>query len=287
MRVLIAIDGSTPLSQTVQPLTHFGPLDEVTVVHALHLPHLDYPLLPPDLREQARQAIDEKLRAEGERLLDKTVATLPQGVGQVHRIHEVGDPSSVILETAQSTQSDLILIGARGLGPIKELFLGSVSHRVVLHAPCSTLVVRNPLPELKHILIPVESRDDAEYILRFVFSLSFNHPPEVTVMTVWPQPQLPFPTTLWQSEQLEERALVHARETADGIAAQLTQRNITTHTAVGIGEPAFAILEQIKVLQPDLLIAGAHGRSGVSRYLMGSVSHTLVHRAPCPVMIVR
>ena len=50
MRVLLAIDGSIPVSQTVQPLTHVGPLDEVAIVHALHLPNLEYPLLPPELR---------------------------------------------------------------------------------------------------------------------------------------------------------------------------------------------------------------------------------------------
>ena len=287
MRVLLAIDGSTPVSETVQPLTHFGPLDEVTVVHALHLPNLEYPLIPPELREEAGKAIKETLSAEGERLLDRAVAALPQGIGRVRRIHEIGDPSIVILETAQSTQSDLIIIGTRGLSPIKELLLGSVSHRVLLHAPCSTLVVRNPLPALKHILLPVESHEDAENILRFLYRLSFNQPVHVTVMTVWPQPQLPFPATLGQSKQLEERALEHAREITERIAQELTQHNFTAQSAVGMGEPAFAILEQTKVLQPDLLIAGSHGRSGVSRFLMGSVSHTLVHRTPCPVLIVR
>ena len=287
MRVLLAIDGSTPVSETVQPLTHFGPLDEVTVVHALHLPNLEYPLIPPELREEAGKAIKETLSAEGERLLDRAVAALPQGIGRVRRIHEIGDPSLVILETAQSTQSDLIIIGTRGLSPIKELLLGSVSHRVLLHAPCSTLVVRNPLPALKHILLPVESHEDAENILRFLYRLSFNQPVHVTVMTVWPQPQLPFPATLGQSKQLEERALEHAREITERIAQELTQHNFTAQSAVGMGEPAFAILEQTKVLQPDLLIAGSHGRSGVSRFLMGSVSHTLVHRTPCPVLIVR
>lgn len=287
MRVLLAIDGSIPVSQTVQPLTHVGPLDEVAIVHALHLPNLEYPLLPPELREEASKAIEGILRAEGERLLDEAVAALPQGIGQVHRIHEIGDPSRVILETAQSAQSDLIVIGARGLGPIKELLLGSVSHRVLLHAPCSTLVVRNPLPTLKHILIPVEGQEDAENILRFLFRLSLTHPVQATVMTVWPQPQLPFPATLGQSKQLEERALDHARETTERIVQELTQHNFTARAAVGMGEQAFAILEQTKVLQPDLLIAGSHGRSGVSRFLMGSVSHTLVHRAPCPVLIVR
>ena len=287
MRVLLAIDGSIPLSRTVQPLTHFESLDEVTVVHALHLPNLDSPMMPPELRDQALQDVEEKLRAEGERLLDETIATLPQGIGQVHRIHQIGDPSSVILETAQSTQSDLIVIGARGLGPIKELFLGSVSHRILLHAPCSTLVVRNPLPNLKHILIPVEGEEDAGKILRLLFRLRFKLPVHVTVMTVWPQPQLPFPTTLGQFKVLEEHNLDHAHETAERIARQLTQKNFTASATVGLGEPAFAILEQTKALQPDLLIASSHGKSGFSRFLLGSVSHTLVHQASCPVLIVR
>ncbi len=143
------------------------------------------------------------------------------------------------------------------------------------------------MPTLKHILIPVEGQEDAENILRFLFRLSFNHPVQVTVMTVWPQPQLPFPTTLGQSKQLEERALEHAGEITERIVQELAQHNFTARAAVGMGEPAFAILEQTKTLQPDLLIAGSHGRSGVSRFLMGSVSHTLVHRAPCPVLIVR
>ncbi|MCY4612903.1 MAG: universal stress protein [Nitrospira sp.] len=287
MRMLLAIDGSIPVSQTVQPLTHLGPLDEVSIVHVLHLPNLEYPLIPPELREEASKAIEGTLRADGERLLDQAVAALPQGVGQVHRIHEIGEPSRVILESAQSTQADLIVIGARGLGPIKEMLLGSVSHRVLLHAPCSTLVVRNPMPALNHILIPVEGQEDAENILRFLYRLSFNQSVQITVMTVWPQPQLPFPATLGQSKQLEERALEHAGEITERIVQELAQHNVTARAVVGMGEPAFAILEQAKALQPDLLIAGSHGRSGVSRFLMGSVSHTLVHRAPCPVLIVR
>ncbi len=82
MRVLLAIDGSIPVSQTVQPLTHFGPLDEVAVVHVLHLPNLEYPLIPPELREEASKAIEGTLRADGERPSMKPSPPFPKGSGR-------------------------------------------------------------------------------------------------------------------------------------------------------------------------------------------------------------
>ena len=47
MKALVAIDGSTHSSYTVQALAHFGPLEEVTLVHALPLPDLDHPMITP------------------------------------------------------------------------------------------------------------------------------------------------------------------------------------------------------------------------------------------------
>ena len=239
------------------------------------------------MRDRAIKEIEEKLRPEGEALLDKTVAALPAGIGTVHRIHQSGSPSNVILDTAQSAKPDLILIGARGLGPIKELILGSVSHRVLLHAKCSTCILKAPLPTLQHILMPIEAQEDADRILKYVLSISFTTRPRITVMSVWPQPQLPWPITLGQSKLLEERALDHAREMAEDIAKRAKEKGFTSHATVGLGDPAFAILEQARLLKPDLIMVGSHGRKGISRFLLGSVSHTLVHQSPYPVLVVR
>jgi len=58
-------------------------------------------------------------------------------------IVEHGNTYRLVLENLQSTQNiDLIVIGARGLGIMKEILLGSVSHGVILHAPCPIMVVR-------------------------------------------------------------------------------------------------------------------------------------------------
>lgn len=53
-----------------------------------------------------------------------------------------GDPAYEIVQAAQTESYDLIVVGHRGLSPIKAFLLGSVSNRVVTHAPCSVLVVR-------------------------------------------------------------------------------------------------------------------------------------------------
>lgn len=287
MKVLLAIDGSTQSASTVQALAHFGPIEEVTLVHTLPLPDLDHPMISPEMRDQAIKEMEETLRPKGEALLDQIQESLPQGIGKVHRIHEIGSPSSVILDTAKSAQPDLILMGARGLGPIKELVLGSVSHRVLLHAPCSTLIMKSPLPTLQHILLPIEGKEDGEKLIKYLASLSFISPPRISVMSVWPQPRLPWPVTLGENKLLEERAIEHARDMAEEVAQLAKENGFSSQAMVGLGEPAFAILEQAKMLMPDMIMVGSHGRRGISRFLLGSVSHSLVHQSPYPILVVR
>lgn len=61
-----------------------------------------------------------------------------------------GDPAYEIVQAAQTESYDLIVVGHRGLSPIKAFLLGSVSNRVVTHAPCSVLVVRPGLENNGH-----------------------------------------------------------------------------------------------------------------------------------------
>jgi nucleotide-binding universal stress UspA family protein len=56
-----------------------------------------------------------------------------------------GNPGRMICELASNWSADLILVGSRGLKGFKEMFLGSVSNYVTHHAPCSVLIVRNPI----------------------------------------------------------------------------------------------------------------------------------------------
>jgi len=287
MKILVAIDGSTQSSDAIQALAHFGPTPDVTLVHAIHLPDLNHPMITPELRDELLTEVEKQHRDVGERLLKDAKANLPSTVSHVDSILQVGAPSRVILETAQSVHPQLILLGARGLGPIKELVLGSVSHRVLLHASCSVLILKGPMASIRHILLPIESQTDADHLLKFLKDLPFGHPVRITLMTVWPQPQLPWPVTLGQSKLLEARAIEHAQTMVDRIASELKGTTFHTDTVIGMGEPAYAIMEQAQAMKVDLIMVGSHSRTGLSRFLLGSVSHTLVHQSTHPVMVVR
>lgn len=285
--MVVAIDGSSCSTFCLQALAHFTPPEELTLVHALHLPDFSYPMMTQDLRADVQEEVRLHLQKTGEELLIDARTRLPADFDQVQQVLQVGHPVDVIVETARSARSHLIILGARGLGPVKEVVLGSVSHRVQLHAPCSTLILKAPMPHLQKILLPIEGREDAEAALQFLALQPFRQPVEIEVFTVWPQPQLSWPLTVGQSDSLELQAIEEAREYMKPITDRLMQMKFACRAHVGIGDPAFAILEQANTSHSDLIIMGTHGRGGFSRFLMGSVSHSVLHHTPLPVLIVR
>jgi nucleotide-binding universal stress UspA family protein len=287
MNIAVAVDGSFHSTFSIQALAHFAPPEELTLIHALHLPDLNYPLITPELRSEAQEEITAQLRREGEDLLEKARTLLPSDFSRIQPVHQIGHPVDVIVETARAAHCQLLILGARGLGPLKELMLGSVSHRVLMHAPCSLMIIKHPLVHLQKILLPIEGREDAEAALQFLALHPFRQRVEVEVFTVWPQPQLSWPMTAGQSDSLELLAIEEARARMKPITDRLIEMNMACQAHVGIGNPAYAILEQAKASHSDLIMMGTHARGGFSRLLMGSVSHAVLHQATCPVLIIR
>ena len=85
---------------------------------------------------------DERLRLRLGNIAAESANALRRA-GLIATTHVIdGDPREVILTAAEVTGADTIFIGARGLGPVERLLLGSISSYVVTHAHCSVEVVR-------------------------------------------------------------------------------------------------------------------------------------------------
>jgi nucleotide-binding universal stress UspA family protein len=70
-------------------------------------------------------------------------------------------------------------------------------------------------------------------------------------------------------------------------ARHLREARFRVHTELREGEAEHAILDAAKEWQPDLIVIGSHGRHGVDRFLLGSVSERVVRHAPVSVQVVR
>ncbi len=72
-----------------------------------------------------------------------------------------------------------------------------------------------------------------------------------------------------------------------GVAARLREHGASVRQEVREGNPAEEVLSCAKEIQADLIVMNAHGLSGVSRWVYGSVAGRVLRGAPCPVLLVR
>ena len=88
-------------------------------------------------------------------------------------------------------------------------------------------------------------------------------------------------------EEWYEKAMAEAEDLFADAQATADEYDVTLETATMVGQPSRAIVEYVEDNPVDHVVMGSHGRSGISRLLVGSVAETVVRRAPCPVTIVR
>lgn len=225
------------------------------------------------------------MREDGTRLLERIVSLLPIGTGPVTKHLVVGSPADHIVRLVEQYNIDLILLGTRGLGPIKERLLGSVAHRVLTYASCAKLILPGPLKALSQVLLPLQGTYDADPALRFLQQKPFRDLPTITLFTVLPHTRPPWPVDAASTEQMEVHALRQAQDFLNDIAAKLISLGYSTKVAASLGTPVEGIMKKAEALNPDLILMGSRGRHGVARLVLGSVSHALLHQGLYPLMI--
>lgn len=88
-------------------------------------------------------------------------------------------------------------------------------------------------------------------------------------------------------ESIREAGVKAAKDIMQDVEERLNTLPNKTKTIVVEGNPAHIIVDYIKRDDADLVVMGSRGLSGIKEILLGSVSHTVVQKSPCPVFIVK
>lgn len=143
----------------------------------------------------------------------------------------------------------------------------------------------------QHIMVPLDGSKVAEVVLPHVISIAKGCTvPKVTLVRVVPpikfygaETELPF----IDSVPLEKASLKAAREYISFQAKKLKNEGIKVHTKVVFGTVTEALLDFAHTNGVDLVVIATHGRSGVSRWVWGSVADKILRGAMVPVLMVR
>ncbi len=287
MKYLLAVDGSTQSVDATRAFEALSPAESLMVLYVVNVPGIPYPAMGAGVAKDLGMAVDKAMREEGERAIDQAVSLLPLHPGSVMKRLETGKPAEVILALAEEQNVDLVVLGARGIGQIREQVFGSVSHRVMTHAACSTLIVKKPIRKIQQVLIPVESQEDAEVVVRFMKKKPFREPISVIVLHVIPFSEPVWPVGAMISPEFRKEMIAYGEKFTNGLSADLNQMGHEAKGVVVVGAPSHTIIEEATKHAADVILMRTHSRSGVSRFLLGSVSHSVVHHTESSILFVR
>jgi len=266
-KLLLATDGSEVSAGAVRVALQMASRcgAQLTVMYmARTLP--DYAMFNP---EGVRLAEDQGLAILKE--VERQAGTECVNCAPVLRYGD--EPVHEIAAQAEASQADLVVMGRRGVHWLERLVLGEAAARVVGHVHCSVVVV------------PTESGMWDQGILLAVDGSRFADAAAVAAANLAKRCGLPVTVLSVCANDDLKCDMVQAM--ADRVRDLLRQDGVAADSVVKEGNPAEAIVAAAGENDCDLIVVGSHGRTGLDRLLLGSVSQQVVIQAKCPVLVVK
>lgn len=198
-----------------------------------------------------------------------------------------GKPAQEIVAAARQPGIDLIAMATHGRTGVTRILFGSVTEEVLRHAPVPLLIGRpgGRKAEWKRILVALDGSEDAEAVLpdasrlarTLGAKLDLAQSVFVPALPMAGMGELPVYMTPPDPRPYLDRTCARVAETF-GVEAQAV--------ALG-GPPAAELVRHAAEVGADLICLTTHGRTGVSRMLLGSVAEQIVRSAPCAVLVRR
>jgi nucleotide-binding universal stress UspA family protein len=207
-----------------------------------------------------------------------------------------GDPARRIVDMAADLGAELIVMASHGRGALGRLIYGSVADQVGRESPVPVMVVRarqlEPGPiGITRLVVPLDGSSRAEAALPVATSISRRLGTPISLVRVVDPADLmppaigvgeaiPFEIYDEAEKELEQKA----RHYLDTVAQKLREQGLPVATSMLMGSPASSIEEMTHL--GDVVVLSSHERTGVMRWLLGSVAEKLSREDESPVILV-
>jgi nucleotide-binding universal stress UspA family protein len=218
---------------------------------------------------------------------------------RAEQIVERGNPAEVIVERGSRDPATLIAMATHGLSGTQRWFLGSVAYKV-LHRGRNPLLLVRPVEQgattdaavIKTLIVPLDGSGLAEKILPHVAFLAKKLNLEVQLMRAYDAPAQSHLVgdglVLDVLKQIRQGVQKSVDEYLRGKSEELQAQGVERAIAVGVeGDAAGQIIDIGRKTENNLIAMSTHGRSGLGRWVLGSVTERVVHHSRDPVLVIR
>ena len=281
-KILVPLDGSQLSERSLEPALALRQQTgaELLLVRVPTADTLSFAVSEARQRELAQDALAylETIRTANEQ---------PQFSTRVQVLD--GDVASAIVDAARAEQVDLIIMSTHGYSGLTRWVLGSVTEKVLRSAPSPVLAIR-AARHPQRILITLDGSPLAERAVEPGLSLAQNLQAEVTMLRC--VPHIVADAKLDEHERglsrrMQEDLLIEAKEYLRARSDEAAQSGVVINPVTRIGSPADSILEYVETYGIDLIAMATHGRTGLKRWVYGSVTAKVLRSVSCSMLVVR
>lgn len=212
-----------------------------------------------------------------------------------------GRAADSIINYAQLHKVDLIVLSSHGLSGLSGWNISSVVQKVLYRAYTSLLIIPayQPIPKdltsfwYKRVMVPLDGSQRAEWVLPFALKLIALHCASLLLAHVIQKPEMPSYLPLNKEEiEMVDQIVERNRQYADKYLTRLYSQlpaglfDVLTHLVVS-GNPIGTLRELVDQESVDLVILSAHGHTGGSRRLYGSVTLSFITYGTTPLLILQ
>jgi hypothetical protein len=227
--------------------------------------NLEFDSVLPQFVEKAEQDAIKHLESV------KAQAT-KEGVNCITVVSLSEEPYEDIVRHASKNNVDMIIMGTHGKTEMKRLMMGSVTALVIGHAPCNVLVLPlNAKLECKNVLIATDGSKFSEAAASEALGIAKRCGSSLIVISV----------------ASSDAEIASAKDNVHKVSEAAEKEGVKTTSVVTTGKPYEAIIETSKQKKADLIVVGSHGRTGLARLLMGSVTERVIGHAEAAVLVVK
>jgi nucleotide-binding universal stress UspA family protein len=233
-----------------------------------------------ELAAMAPALLEKNEKAARARLEAVAVRARKDGVDCETIVREGEDLYQYIVDEAVKNKITMIVMGRRGRKGLNRLVMGSTTARVIGLAPCSVLVVPPATDGSKYSAAAVSE----------AIGIAKRNGSKLTAVAVVPA-EMAMPTdadfAALQRDKLADQEMQSAEKNAKAVKEAAQKEGVAAQAFVLSGKPADAIIECAKDANADLITVGSHGRTGLDKLLMGSVTERVIVLSPCAVLVVK
>ncbi|MDI7260134.1 MAG: universal stress protein [Thermodesulfobacteriota bacterium] len=212
----------------------------------------------------------------------------------------LGRPASEILRYVDESNISLITMSSRGRSSRGPWLLGNIANKVLRSTGKPVLLIRDPAGNaalqqrslVRRILVPLDGSKLGEVAIPYAEALASVMGAELILFQAFISPTFqvtPYegrvsPTTL---EEHEEHMRASAMAYLDSLGKSFQEKGLSTSSVVRLGSAPDQILEYSEANAIDLIAMSTHGRSGIGRWVFGSVTDKVLHAGDTAVLTIR